>query len=181
MTQRKYLFFLIFALLFGCVSRPAGVENEVVPSTEKELSTIDQSEPLGIEQHSTTVLTEFFELLSKGDYDQAAALYGGSYDVLQGYNPDIDSSNHSGLLQAACQFNGFMCLPVRSAELIQMKDQQEFVYDVSFNNPDGTLFELGPCCGASEEIMPTTSIFTVHVICKTQDTCKVMDLPPYVP
>jgi len=32
-----------------------------------------------------------------------------------------------------------------------------YVFQVKFNNPDGSLFILGPCCGASETGMPPVS------------------------
>ena len=150
-------------------------------SEEIEISTPDADEMLDIEWRSKKALVDFFDLLNQGNYEKAAALYGGSYDMLQGYNPEADPMDESGLLAAGCQANGLMCLSVLNATLTQINNQKEFNYDVSYRNPDGTEFVLGPCCGASEEEMPPVSTFTVHVVCDTWDSCQVMDLPPYVP
>jgi hypothetical protein len=134
-----------------------------------------------LETRSGSTLTEFYNLLSQGKYDRAAELFGGSYEVLQGYNPEIDSSNGAALLEAGCKTNGFMCLPILDMRLFQINDQREFIYEVTFKNPDGSAFELGPCCGANEEMIPVISLFTIHVFCELQDVCHVMDLPPYAP
>jgi len=119
--------------------------------------------------------------LNHKQYQRAVKLYGGSYDVLIDYNPLIDKGDKSSLLRAACRHNGFMCLEVLSAKLIEGDDQDKFIYEVKFANPDGSEFVLGPCCGASEEEMPPKASFTVHVQCDEDGSCLVMDLPPYLP
>lgn len=134
-----------------------------------------------LESQAKSALTKFHGLLNQGDYDQAAELYGGSYDVLLGYNPLLSEDNKAALLQAACEFNGFMCYEILSAELMEGNDGDEIVFKVRFANPDGSEFVLGPCCGASEKEMPPVSTFMAHVLCEDDGTCKVMDLPPYVP
>lgn len=126
-------------------------------------------------------LKDFYTLLHQGLYTQAAQLYGGSYGVLIGYNPEIDPADEVSLLQAGCKFNGLMCLPVLSAAPVDTLDEQDFAFSVVFANPDGTPFVLGPCCGETEDTMPPVSTFIVHVRCETVDACRVMDLPPYVP
>jgi hypothetical protein len=181
MTKMIVFVFICFALMSGCSNRPQQGDNEALSPTVDETLILNENIDADIEWQSKAVLIKFFDSLNQGDYEKAVELFGGSYDVLQGYNPDINPSDHTGLLQAGCRFNGLMCLPILDSKLIQVNDQKEFIYEVSFKNPDGTLFELGPCCGASEEIMPTVSNFTIHVVCETWDTCQVIDLPPYVP
>lgn len=131
--------------------------------------------------NAVTALIDFHMLLNQTKYDQATALYGGQYELLYDYNPAIGKEDKWRLLQAACEFNGFRCLKLLSSKLVEVNDQHVFVYEVEFANPDGSPFELGPCCGASEESMPPISTFTVHVYCESDDICLVMDLPPYVP
>jgi hypothetical protein len=127
------------------------------------------------------VLQDFFASLNQTKYNQAAGLYGGSYELLQGYNLSIDEEDKVGLLQAACELNGFICLEVLSFSLIEVREQNEFIYEVEFANQDGSQFTLGPCCDASEETMPPVSSFITHVLCDSDGSCTVMDLPPYVP
>jgi hypothetical protein len=134
-----------------------------------------------VEARAEGALINFHTFLNQEDYNKAAELYGGSYEVLLGYNPTLSENDKADLLMAGCEFNGFMCLEILSAELIDVNDQGEYVYEVKFENPDGSELVLGPCCGATEEEMPPKSSFTVRVQCEGDVSCKVMDLPPYVP
>lgn len=146
--------------------------NESMTSFENEFT---------LEEQAELALINFFTFLNQGKYDLAADLYGGPYEILRGYNPSLDEENKEGLLRAACERNGFMCLETLSTELMQAVDQGEFIFEVNYANPDGGEFVLGPCCGASEEEMPPKSMFAVHVKCEHDGTCLVLDLPPYVP
>lgn len=134
-----------------------------------------------VEAQSKLDLINFFVLLNHGKYAEATVLYGGSYDLLQGYNPSIDPEDKASLLQSACEMNGFACLQLYEATIIDRVSEKDFVYQVSFRNPDGSIFKVGPCCGATEEEMPPVRLFDIHVICNTSDECKILDLPPYVP
>ena len=140
-----------------------------------------KSEDGDLESQARSVLIGFHEYLHRGEYDQAAELYGGSYEVLLGYNPTLSEDDKENLLKAACEFNGFMCLEILSAELMEGNDGAEIVFKVKYANPDGSEFVLGPCCGATEKEMPPVSTFTAHVLCENDGTCLVLDLPPYVP
>jgi hypothetical protein len=51
---------------------------------------------------------------------------------------------------------------------------------VMFVREDGTRFELGPCCGATEAEMPPVWQFPYTVI-KTNDQYRVMEEPVYIP
>lgn len=133
------------------------------------------------EAQARSAVIDFYNALNQGEYQKAAGQYGGPYDDLQYFNPDIYPSDKTSLLQAGCEFNGIMCLQVLDVLLVQENESREFVYEVSFSNPDGSLFVLGPCCGATEEEMPPLSKFTVHVVCEDEGACLVLDLPPFVP
>ena len=141
----------------------------------------DLTEGLTLAQSAQLALTNFFDLLNQGSYDQAVALYGGLYDTLQSYNPSIDPEDKAGLLEAGCRFNGLMCLKVLSATLLHRGDLQNFEFEVAFTNPDGSQFVMGPCCGETVENMPPQSTFFVQVTCENKNSCQVLDLPPYVP
>ena len=133
------------------------------------------------EVEARSALVDFYAALNQGAYPLAAELYGGSYEVLQGYNPGIDPGENASLWEAGCKFNGLMCLKVLDSALIQTDDSHGFIYEVVFANPDGSQFVLGPCCGATEDEMPPVSVFNVHVTCEQDSPCLVLDLPPYVP
>jgi hypothetical protein len=126
-------------------------------------------------------LTEYLAALHSGDYASAEPLYGGSYEMLEGYNPDVDPADHAQLLQRACEMNGLNCLELMNANLEQGNSENEFVFSVELQTDDGGLFEIGPCCGEDEEGFVPVSVFTFTVIRVAPDQYQVMDLPPYTP
>lgn len=124
-------------------------------------------------------LVAFFDLLNKSRYAEADALYGGDYETLMYWNPDLNPSDHAVLWEHGCRINGLQCLTVRSAAL---KDHHNdtYIFLVEFNRPDGSLFVRGPCCGATETEMPSQSVFpfTVGLV---NGNYKVITMPVYVP
>jgi hypothetical protein len=125
-------------------------------------------------------LINFFALLNTEKYAEADALYGGSYEQLQVFNPDADPSDHDTLWASACERSGLQCLTVRTATFKKLQGDT-YVFQVEFNNPDGSLFVLGPCCGANETEMPPVSQFDYRVVRTAEGKFVVMDLPPYFP
>jgi hypothetical protein len=126
-------------------------------------------------------MMRFFGALNTGDYATAASLYGGSYDTLATWNPDLPPADVTALWARACQQNGLQCLPV-----LEVVDQQQVSANVMkfalhFRNPDGTLFVLGPCCGENATTMPPVSEFECDVARTSSGEFRVMCLPPYVP
>ena len=165
--------FICLSLFFtGCTGWIDQIGNEIGVTGVNESS---------LEAKAEMVLLNFHTYLNLEKYDQAVDMYGGTYDALLGYNPTISGEDKEGLLQAACEFNGFVCLDILSAELKEVNDQGDFTFEVRFSNPDGSEFVLGPCCGATEEEMPPVSSFSVQVHCEDDKSCKVMGLPPYIP
>lgn len=158
-------FFLILLLLVTGACQPEVKQQDAgAPELEK----------------AQQALVSFLKALNSGSYAEAAGFYGGSYDVLQSWNPTEDPDNLSGLLQAACQANGLQCLEIRSVGNARKVDDQTYTFSVEFSAPDGNLFQRGPCCGADETEMPTQVNFSFTVQ-KQGDTYQVMDLPPYMP
>jgi hypothetical protein len=125
-------------------------------------------------------LVAFFDLLNQGQYAEADELYGGDYEVLIYYNPALDPGDHAALWRNACTINGAQCLPVRVATLKEQSGD-EYIFTVEFNNTDGTLFVLGPCCGATENEMPPVSEFEYRVQKAADERFVVLDPPVYVP
>jgi len=165
--QRISILFLILFLI-GCVSQSV----DTSPSTPTSLPSTAG------EAHAT--LIDFFELLNTKQYAEADALYGGNYEQLQVFSSDADPADHARLWANACELAGLQCLPVRTAIFEKLQGDTYF-FQVEFSNPDGSLFVLGPCCGANATEMPPVSQFEYRVTRNSNGKFVVMDLPPYVP
>jgi hypothetical protein len=126
-------------------------------------------------------MLRFFTALNEGDYAAAGSLYGGSYETLTGWNPDVPASDVIALWQRACEQNGLQCLPVREVVSQEQVSANVLKFIVHFRNPDGSLFVLGPCCGEDETSMPPVSEFECNVARTSSGDFKAMCLPPYVP
>lgn len=167
MTQR-FSIFLLSIFLIGCV--PQKIDTPQITPTSLP-STIAEAQD---------VLVDFFALLNAGKYAEADALYGGSYEGLWDNNPDVEQSDHAKLLANACERNGYQCLVVRSPTF-QRSEGDTYVFQVEFSNEDGSLFVLGPCCGANETEMPPVIQFEYRVSRIGPGKFTVMEPPPYVP
>jgi heat shock protein HslJ len=132
------------------------------------------------EQAAQEALIRYFSLLSDGQYSQAVQLYGGDYDTLTEWNPDIDPSDHAGLLERGCMMNGLQCLVVHQILATERINEDSYRFTVQFENPGGSLFVRGPCCGATEQEMPSQSDFVFTVV-RQGEGFAVQELPVYVP
>jgi hypothetical protein len=126
------------------------------------------------------VLIDFLTLLHTKNYEEAAPLYGGEYEALQVFNPEIDPEDHVALWTWACDNQLLQCLEVRSATFKELRGDT-YIFQVEFNSPDGSLFVRGPCCGATETEMPSVSQFEFRVSRNADHKFVVLDTPPYVP
>lgn len=136
--------------------------------------TADESE------RAQQTLIEFFDRLSRGSYDEVDQFYAGDYVWMMNNNPSVNPANHGDLWENACTLNGLKCLAVRTATLIEHTGN-EYVFLTEFNNPDGSRFVLGPCCGATAAEMPPISQFAYHVRKTGDGKFVVLDMPVYVP
>jgi hypothetical protein len=162
--QRLTILLIIF--LIGCAPQPASTPTPTsLPSTASE---------------ALEVLVHFFDLLNAKQYAEADLLYGGDYEQLLLSNPEADPTDHALLWTAACERAGLQCLKVRTATF-KILQGDTYVFQVEFSNPDGSLFVLGPCCGADETEMPPVSQFEYRVSRAEDGTFRVLDLPPYTP
>ncbi len=171
---------LLFGILFILILSACSLDVIAKPGVDEPVSE-EPAQNMPGEAEARSAALAFYSALNQGAFDQAVRYYGGSYEGLEGYNPLIDPGDQAGLLKAGCEASGIMCLDVLEITLVQENEPGEYIYEVSFANPDGSLFILGPCCGATEEEMPPISAFTVHVVCDPDGICRVLDLPPYVP
>jgi hypothetical protein len=131
-------------------------------------------------QVALETLSQFFEFLHDGQYEQAAELYSGSYEMLLDANPNLDPEDHAALLKNGCEINGLQCLRLYEAVLQEQSVPNEFHFLVEFENDDGTRFVRGPCCGATETEMPSEWQFP-FIVKRIDGQFLVMDLPVYVP
>ena len=131
-----------------------------------------------LEMARHTLLT-FFTLLHDKRDAEAAALYGGSYDDLRVQNPDVAPDDYAALWHAACGRQS-PCLLVSRIVEEETVSQDEFSFVVEFVWFDGTLFKLGPCCGATEAEMPPVWQFP-YTVKKVDGQFKVMEGPVYIP
>jgi hypothetical protein len=126
-------------------------------------------------------LTDFFSHLHAGKYEQAVALYGGTYDVMIDHNPEIDPDDHVALFRNACTINGAQCLETGGVVLEEQSAPTEFRFTVQFKNDDGSQFELGPCCGETESDHPPQSVFIYTVVKTIAGDYVVLEMPVYTP
>jgi len=133
-----------------------------------------------VEQEAANTLRDFLTLLHFRRYAEAAPLYGGSYEELAGFiGPEARSMEPTALWQRTCDEYFLQCLLPKDVSL-DARTETSIDFHVSFFNPDGSTFTLGPCCGASEADMPPRSVFPYEVIV-SEGHYLVLGTPPYVP
>src|SRR5215212_8151818 len=130
-------------------------------------------------ERARNVLVRYFKLLHDGYYDEAVKLYAGDYETLAQWNPDVPANHYGQLLASACELQ-LRCLEVRRVVSAKAISGSQFDFVVEFSNEDGTLFERGPCCGATEKQMPTVRQFAYSVEQRNGEM-RVKGLPVYVP
>jgi hypothetical protein len=156
--------------LVSCVAQPIQ-STPALPTRTSLPSTANEAQE---------VLVSFLTLLHTKDYAKAASLYGGEYEQLLVFNPEINPDDRVALWTWVCDNQLLQCLEVRSTTF-QGVVGDSYIFQVEFSNPDGSLFVLGPCCGANETEMPSVSQFEFTVTRNADGKFVVMNTPPYVP
>ena len=167
---------LILFLISACRAFLASEPATAIPAP----NTLEPTSLPSTMAEAHNVLVDFLTLLHEKKYAEAVPLYGGEYDALQVFNPGIDPDDHLALWAWACDNQLLQCLEVRSATFKELRGDS-YTFQVEFNNPDGGLFVLGPCCGADETEMPPVSLFEYTVSRNADGQFMVMNTPPYVP
>lgn len=167
------LFLSLILILVSCRSQP--INATVVASIPLEPTSLPST---ASEAHE--VLIDFLTLLHEKNYAEAVPLYGGEYEQLQVFNPELDPNDRVSLWSWACDNQLLQCLEVRSATFKELKGDS-YLFQVEFSRADGSLFVLGPCCGADETEMPPVSQFEFTVSRNAEHRFVVMNTPPYVP
>ncbi|TKI55132.1 hypothetical protein E8L90_06510 [Brevibacillus antibioticus] len=118
-------------------------------------------------QDPDLVLNQYFDALSKQDYDTMVKLYGGDYESLIGNNPSVAKDDYKKLFENYCTINGGNIVKIDTIiEKTKISDE-EYIYKLSFKYLDDTSFEN------RKQIEYTVK--------KIDDSFKVMELPPYIP
>jgi hypothetical protein len=168
-------------LLDCCNGVPANlIPTPTLTPTPTQPPTAVPSQISSVDQARGTLLA-FFNLLHLKRYEEALPLYGGDYALLQTWNPDVTPTDYISLWTNACESNGLMCLPVLHLINQPHISPTELHFLVEFMWDDGSLFVLGPCCGATEEEMPPVSQFEYTVVLGLDGKYRVTGLPVYVP
>ncbi len=156
--------FLTLALFMASCSGNASSNGEV-PKSSSDLA--------------RQFLIRYFELLHDGRYFEASHFYGGSYEVLQDWNPNVVSSDHATLFQLGCEQNGLMCFEI--SNFISTEELSNgYRFTVEFTNDAGEILVIGDCCSASDDSVPRQSHFKFTVL-ESGDGFLVQELPVYVP
>ena len=130
-------------------------------------------------ERAREALTSYFSLLHAGRYSEAIQYYGGTYDILRDWNPDVDKDDYVTLFKRGCTANGLKCLRMRAIAREEEVGPTEFRFIVEFMYEGGTLFVRGPCCATETEMLPESQFaFTVK---KVDNRFLVQELPVYVP
>jgi len=164
--MQRFSSLLLIRLLIGCMPQWVNPPHPLSLSSTAE--------------EAQQALIRFFSLLNTKKYAEAVSLYGGSYEQLHIFNPEIDPADQFALWEWVCESRILQWLEVCTVTFKNLQGDT-YVFQVEFNSAHGSLFVLGPCCGANETEMPALSQFDYKVMRKASGQFVVMDLPQYVP
>lgn len=133
--------------------------------------------PANQQPKAESTMRTFFSALANGQYAEAVKLYGGDYEVLAGWNPDISPTEYASLWQRGCEQNGLVCMEVMDV-VNAVETESGFEFTVTFKMKDGELFQFTGCCG---ETLPEPITEYVISVQKDSDGYQVLSMPPYVP
>jgi hypothetical protein len=130
-------------------------------------------------ESARNALVTFFEDLRDKKYTAAAEKISPStYDFLAGLNSDITQAED--LLKFGCEESELLhCSVIKEIATEEALSSTEFLFNVVFTNPDGSLFALGPCCG--EEEGESQTHFDYHVTKIGADQFLILEAPVYHP
>ena len=114
-------------------------------------------------------LAAFFSLLHAGQYGQATSYYGGDYEVLREWNPDVPGDDLAKLFENGCTVNGLQCVEIKTVLQALETSPGLYTFNVEFAEDDGSLFTRG-----------TQSQFT-YTVRKVDEGFLVQELPVYTP
>ena len=150
------------------------------PSPQLIVEAIDDAQAEEAARAQEALVT-FFDKLAAGRYGEAVTYYGGGYEMLREWNPNITSNDYPTLWRNGCSINGLNCLATRSVTAGGITSNEEYLFSVDFSTREGERFVLGPCCGVTETEQPPRTFFDIRVVRVEDGRYRVIDLPPYMP
>ena len=84
-----------------------------------------------------------------------------------------------GVLEGWGHQNGGVCLRIQTVVERGSSSEGAFTFIVEFANNDGSIFEIGPCCG-EEDTGERTREFA-YTVQSADGGLAILELPPYVP
>jgi hypothetical protein len=121
----------------------------------------------------------FFTALADGRYEDAAALYGGSYEEAIAQDPGISADQPTQAWMSICTSE--FCLPVSDILDSRALAADEFEFLVGFAGQNGFRFDYSICCGYFSPT-PLVSFFVYSVkVERVEDQWKVMGGPAPLP
>ena len=141
---------------------------------------VQVNDPGALEQAAAEALSEYFDSLFTGNYNRAAELYGGSYEVLADMNPEVnpdDTAAARTLLEQACTVNGFVCLRLASYGVSAHPFPGAFTFQVQFEDENGQVYTRLPCCETPMPGEVVRSEFGYTVVKDPEGRFRVMELP----
>ncbi|MFH1769829.1 MAG: hypothetical protein ABH833_04155 [Parcubacteria group bacterium] len=172
--------------------REAGIISQTINSI-KFTSPSFASVPLTISEidSAKTVLTDFFDFLNNKQFEKAVAIFepqfeqgstilrGPVWEGMKAFAPLEHRDNKAKVLESYCHdLNCFLSVEVLT---IRKEDPDLYVLSVQFRKDDGSILEIGPCCGmqVEEDYIPTSE-FTFGVK-EIDGEWKVVTAPIYIP
>jgi hypothetical protein len=128
-------------------------------------------------EQAEVALQRYFSSLHEGDFTAAAELYGGSYDQLAAWNPDLHPDDHAALLQRGCLVNGLQCLPVMSIDSRQHSGLDTYEITIQLENPDGSVYTLTSTDAAAAGNREQSKF--VYTVVRSGKGFVIRELPPY--
>lgn len=128
------------------------------------------------EEQARNTLLAFFDKLSKGNYAEATALFGG--EVSEYAREPLPGETLDAYWKYLCGF--LWCLPVADITDTEQAAGNEFIFHLVFMHPNGARFEIGACCGGDPAATPPVWQFA-YPVRKIDGAWKVMRGPLFTP
>lgn len=114
-----------------------------------------------------TLVQAYFNSLYDENYEKVATYYGGTYEELQGYHPQMNGNDHAALFEAYIEITGGQLVNIESIiKINEIRTNEEYSFELTFIDKKGTSFREG-------------MVYTYSVK-KVDGQYKVMELPPYL-
>jgi len=101
--------------------------------------------PVVDEDAAREVMLSFFAALAEQRYEDAAPLFGGSYDEYKGLDDSISSDQPGMAWQNICQME--FCLAVSDILDVRQIGEGEYEFMLGFVTDNGIRFDFSICCG----------------------------------